>query len=133
MVNKLDVGVLINNVGMSYKFPKDTLDVPPKTIEKLMNLNVHSVVRMSNLILPGMVERKRGTIVNISSSASTFAAPMLAYYGATKSYVNTLSRAMNAEYGRKNISVQVRDAPCCPTYFVWVHIYLESFKLFPLF
>ena len=53
-----------------------------------------------------MLQRKRGAIVNVSSAAGVITSPLLAQYGAAKSYVAMFSRALNAELAGKGIHVQ---------------------------
>lgn len=64
---------------------------------------------MTRTVLPGMAERKRGAIVNISSFASLLANPLLAHYSATKSFMDKLSLGLNAEYRGKGVHVQVQN------------------------
>ena len=61
---------------------------------------------MTRLVLPGMLSQKRGAIINISSAAGVTTSPLLAQYGAAKSYVEMFSRALNAELKDKGIHVQ---------------------------
>ncbi len=58
-------GRAVNNVGISYEYPEFFLGVPADRVQALIDLNVVSVTRMTAMVLPGMVERKRGAIINI--------------------------------------------------------------------
>jgi 17beta-estradiol 17-dehydrogenase / very-long-chain 3-oxoacyl-CoA reductase len=101
-----DVGVLVNNVGISYPFTKYFHELEDVNVEQLISLNVNSTTNMTRLVLPGMLERKRGAIVNIGSAAGVSNSPLLAQYGAAKSYVAMFSKVLNSEYRSKGIDVQ---------------------------
>jgi 17beta-estradiol 17-dehydrogenase / very-long-chain 3-oxoacyl-CoA reductase len=105
-VDGMDVGVLVNNVGISYPFTKYFHELDSERVEQLMTLNVNSTTWMSYIVLPGMISRKRGAIVNIGSVAGVTVSPLLAEYGAAKSYVAFFSKAMNVELEKFNIHVQ---------------------------
>jgi 17beta-estradiol 17-dehydrogenase / very-long-chain 3-oxoacyl-CoA reductase len=116
-LENLDVGVLINNAGMSYDHPEYLHDVDLMTIGSIVSINCAALARMAHVVLPGMISRKRGCIVNISSaSAAVTACPMLAVYAASKSFVVSLSKALAAEYESKGIHIQVRLHALYPMY-----------------
>lgn len=69
---------------MQYLYPMYMTEVPQTTVWDLVNVNVGATTHMTKLVLPGMQERKRGAIVNVSSSAELQPMPLLAVYAATK-------------------------------------------------
>lgn len=102
----VEIGILINNVGMQYLYPMYMTEVPESTIWDLVNVNVGATTHMTKLVLTGMQKRKRGAIVNVSSSAELQPMPLLAVYAATKSYIKSFTEALRIEYKEDNITVQ---------------------------
>lgn len=105
-VKDMNIGVLVNNVGVSYPYPMYFHELSDDNVEQLMTVNVHSMTWMTRIVLPKMVEMKKGAVVNIASAAGVANSPLLSQYGAAKSYVAMFSRAMNYEYESKGISFQ---------------------------
>ncbi|KAM4012603.1 very-long-chain 3-oxoacyl-CoA reductase-B-like [Anomaloglossus baeobatrachus] len=105
----LDIGILVNNVGMAYS-PEPTmfLNVPDlsQKITEIMNCNMMSAVQMTTIVLPKMVQRRKGLIINVSSQAGAHPYPMMALYSATKAFVDFFSRSLSIEYKSKGITVQ---------------------------
>lgn len=102
----LDIGVLVNNVGMSYDHPEYFTQVDDDLCTRLINCNIQSVSQMTRIVLPGMAERKRGLIINLASLSAVIPAPFLAVYAATKAYVESLSESLSVEYASKGVTIQ---------------------------
>jgi 17beta-estradiol 17-dehydrogenase / very-long-chain 3-oxoacyl-CoA reductase len=105
-IRGLNIGVLVNNVGMSYDHPEPFLNTSSEMVNKLILCNIVSVNEMTRLILPQMVERKKGAIINLASLGGAMCTPLLSVYSATKAYVDRFTEGLEYEYGRKGITVQ---------------------------
>ncbi|KAL6518776.1 Very-long-chain 3-oxoacyl-CoA reductase 1 [Orobanche hederae] len=107
-IEGLDVGVLINNVGMSYPCARFLHEVDDKLLNDLIKVNVEGTTKVTRAVLPGMVKRKRGAIVNIGSGAAIVipSDPLYSVYAATKAYVDQFSRCLYVEYKKSGIDVQ---------------------------
>ncbi|OJT02502.1 Very-long-chain 3-oxoacyl-CoA reductase [Trametes pubescens] len=110
----LDIGVLINNAGKSYQYPEDFHATKTQDMEDIVTINISSVVRLTKMLLPGMVERKRGLIVNMGSfSGISVASPMLSAYAGSKSFLSSFTGSLAEEVRGKGVDVE-----CVNTYFV---------------
>ncbi len=100
---KIDVDLLINNAGLGDLGPFATSD--PARNEQIMLVNVIALTSLTRRLLPQMIAKKRGAILNVSSSAGFLPIPGFAVYAATKAYVNSFSEALRAELRGTGVSV----------------------------
>jgi short-subunit dehydrogenase len=99
-----DIDVLVNNAGVgdSGDFANESLE----NIERMIHLNISTLTSLTRHALPGMVERKRGKILNLASMVGFQpGGPGMAVYYATKSYVLSFSRAIRRELRGTGVSV----------------------------
>ncbi len=92
---KIDVDLLINNAGLGDLGPFATSD--PRRNDKMLLVNVVALTSLTRKLLPPMIAKKRGAILNVSSSAGFLPIPGFAIYAATKAYVTSFSEALRAE------------------------------------
>ncbi|TRM69236.1 hypothetical protein BD626DRAFT_473416 [Schizophyllum amplum] len=101
-----EVSVLVNNVGKSHNMPAYLVDVPMEETMDIVQINVNATLRVTYAVLPGMVQKKRGLILNIGSFAGAVPSPMLAPYSGTKAFLSTFSDALGAEVKKDGITVE---------------------------
>jgi short-subunit dehydrogenase len=99
-IAKNDIEVLINNAGfgLNSSFVKSSADDE----QSVVNILVTAPMQLSHAVLPQMVARKSGTVVNVSSVAGYFAA---GHYSAAKAYVTVLSESLHAEVAKHGVKV----------------------------
>jgi len=102
----IEVGVLVNNVGVSHEIPADFVDTSPEELASIINVNVTATLRITSLIAPAMASRKKGLILNMGSFAGAAPTPMLAVYSGSKAYLRTWSDALTAELAPKGVVVE---------------------------
>ena len=96
------VDILANAAGITAEH--GVVDHPEGLWTKVMDVNANGPFRMSRLCLPGMMERKWGRIINISSTAGNVGAPMSPAYCASKAAVLGLTRAVAQEGAAHGVS-----------------------------
>ena len=96
--------LLVNNAGFGTSGPFAELD--PEREEEEIRLNVVALTRLTRAVLPGLVERARGSIINVSSLAGFQPAPLNATYGATKAFVNSFTESLHEELRGSGVRVQ---------------------------
>jgi len=99
----IDVDILINNAGFGLYGRFDQTDYQ-QTLD-LIQVNCAALAGLTNLFLPGMIERKRGRIMNVASIAAFLPGPLMAAYYASKAFVLSLSEAIDEEVRGKGITV----------------------------
>ena len=90
----LDVDILVNNAGFT---TVGDVHANPDRQLGMVRVNVEALVDLTTMWLPGMVERGRGAVIQVASTAAFQPMPVQATYGATKAFVLSFSEATSAE------------------------------------
>jgi len=99
------VDVLVNNAGFATYGPFVELDLG-RELEELQ-LNVVTLTHLTKKLLPGMLARRRGGVLNVASTAGFQPGPLMAVYYATKAYVISFSEALAEELSVTGVTVSV--------------------------
>jgi NAD(P)-dependent dehydrogenase (short-subunit alcohol dehydrogenase family) len=124
------IDILVNTVG-GYRAGTPVHETTLKTWDYMMNLNARSAFIVSKAVIPHMLSRGEGRIINIASSAALKGSANSAAYSAAKSAVARLTESMSAEYKRQGITVNAiipgtidtpenREAMPTADYSLWV-------------
>lgn len=97
------IDALVNNAGFAQYGPFVRAD--PDELDQMLSVNVVASTDLTRALLPGMIERRWGRIVNLGSIGSFAPAPMTAAYAATKAYVLSLSLALTEELKGTGVTV----------------------------
>jgi 2-hydroxycyclohexanecarboxyl-CoA dehydrogenase len=99
------IDVLVNNAGWDVFRP--FVETSPVDWEKIISINLTGALNMHHAVLPGMVERKRGRIVNVSSDAARVGSSGEAVYTACKAGLIGFSKTIAREHARSGITINV--------------------------
>jgi short-subunit dehydrogenase len=101
------VSVLINNAGYSIRGALE--DVSMEALRRIFEVNLFSLIRVTQACLPGMRRRRKGTVVNLSTIVGKFTFPMSGVYSATKHALEAISDSLRMEvrpFGIKVITIR---------------------------
>jgi uncharacterized protein len=99
----IDVDILVNNAGFGLYGP--FVETALATELSMIQLNVVALTELTKRLLPGMIARRRGRIMNVASTAAFFPGPLMAVYYATKAYVLSFSEAIANELEGSGVTV----------------------------
>lgn len=97
------VDVLVNNAGIGWVGLME--DMPGDQVRKLYELNVLAAIELTQRVLPGMLSRRRGHIVNVASIASWVSVPPLTLYSSTKFALLGFSDGLRREVAGRGVRV----------------------------
>jgi len=100
---KIEIEVLINNAGLGDVGPFVTSE--PRRNAEMLGVNIVALTALTRALLPQMLSRKRGAILDVSSSAGFLPIPEFNVYAATKAYVNSFTESLRAELRGTGVSV----------------------------
>lgn len=107
-VGDLKIDVLVNCAGVSR--PGNILDSSEEDVDELVDVNLRGLLHLTRLVLPGMVERDLGHVVNISSIAGIYNFYGHTVYHATKAAVHQISRQLRND----TVGKRIRVTEICP-------------------
>jgi short-subunit dehydrogenase len=99
----IGVDVLVNNAGFATYGPFAELDLDGEL--RMLQVNIVALTHLTRLLLPGMLARKRGRILNVASTAAFMPGPLMAVYYASKAFVLSFSEALNNELSGSGVTV----------------------------
>lgn len=99
-----DIEILVNNAGFGLQGPFHTADIHKHLA--MIHVHVLAAVRLTHAVLPQMIARDRGYVINVSSLASFLTAPAAVSYCATKAYLNSFSKSVQAELQGTSVRIQ---------------------------
>jgi len=100
---RIAVDVLVNNAGFGARGPVAEIGVERQL--EMIEVNVAALTRLTALLLPGMLQRRRGAILNVASTAAFQPGPNQAVYCATKAYVLSFTEALAEEVRGSGVQV----------------------------
>ena len=98
------IDILVNNAGRATT-PTPFVETPEKNWEIVFNLNVYGVFYCTKAVLPQMIERKSGKIINIASGAGISGMPRCVHYGASKAAIIAFTKGLSKEVIGHGINV----------------------------
>jgi 17beta-estradiol 17-dehydrogenase / very-long-chain 3-oxoacyl-CoA reductase len=107
LINGLDIAILVNNVGKSHDIPVSFLETEDAEMEDIITINVKGTLKVTKLIAPGMVMRRRGLILTMGSFGGFLPTPLLATYSGSKAFLQHWSTALGAELKPHGVHTQL--------------------------
>ena len=99
----IQVDVLVNNAG--FGAVGQFVELPLQRQLDMLEVNITALTRLTRLLLPGMVHRRRGGVLNVASTAAFQPGPLMAVYYASKAYVLSFSEAIAEELEGTGVTV----------------------------
>ena len=100
---KIAIDFLVNNAGLGDRGTFVTGE--PERLRQMISVNIVALTMLTRALLPAMIEKKRGAILNVSSSAGFLPIRKMAVYAASKAYVTSFSDAIRGEVRKQGIVV----------------------------
>ncbi|OAX81747.1 long-chain 3-oxoacyl-CoA reductase [Emergomyces africanus] len=107
LIQDLDISILVNNVGRSHSIPTPFVLTPLEEIENIITINCLGTLRITQLVAPGMMQRKRGLIMTMASFAGLLPTPLLATYSGSKAFLQFWSTALGSELQPYGVQVEL--------------------------
>lgn len=102
-----DVGILVNNVGLSHSIPVPFAETPEAEVRDIITINCTGTLRTTQLVASSMIQRKRGLILTMASFGGIMPTPLLATYSGSKAFLQQWSTALSSEMEPHGVKVQL--------------------------
>lgn len=102
-----DVSILVNNVGLSHSIPVPFAQTPEDEMNDIITINCIGTLRMTKLVTPLLIQRKRGLILTMASFGGVLPTPLLATYSGSKAFLQHWSSALGSELAPYDVTVQL--------------------------
>jgi hypothetical protein len=107
---QLEIDMLVNNAG--FGLAGSFSELPAESQLGMIDLNVRALTALTRALVPGMVARRRGYVLNVASAAAFQPGPLMSVYYASKAYVLSFSAALHEELREHGVKVSA----LCPGY-----------------
>ncbi len=112
------VDLLVNNAGFGHYGP--VAQIPWELAERMVGVNIEAAVHLTRLVLPEMLARNSGHIINVASVAGDLVVPPSVLYSATKAFVQAFSEGLYRELRGTGVRVSVVNPGPVRTEFPWI-------------
>jgi len=105
MIEGLEVGILINNVGQSHSIPVPFLQTERKELQDIVTINCLGTLKTTQVVAPGMAQRRKGLILTMGSFGGWTPTPYLATYSGSKAFLQQWSTSLASELQPSGVDV----------------------------
>lgn len=107
-IEGLDIGLVVNGAGLAYPYARFFHEVDLELMDAIVRVNVEGPTWITKAVIPTMIKKKKGAIVNIGSGSTIVlpSYPLVALYAASKAYLAMFSRCISLEYKHQGIDIQ---------------------------
>ena len=107
LIDGLDVAILINNVGLSHNMPVPFVQTTSEEMDGIIEINCRATLKVTQAVVKGMVQRKRGLVLTMGSFGGLVPTPLLATYSGSKAFLQHWSTALGSELAPKGVTVEL--------------------------
>lgn len=107
LIRGREISILVNNVGLSHSIPVPFAETPEKEVKDIITINCTGTLRVTQLVLPGMLQRRHGLILTMASFGGILPTPLLATYSGSKAFLQQWSSALSGEVADRGLKVQL--------------------------
>ena len=104
-VSANEISILVNNAGVNTEFPKMFIENSKDEVESIIGVNCRATTMLTHAILPTMVHRRNGVVINVSSLFGSLSGPLVSVYSGTKNYIDAFTLSLSEELRGSGVSI----------------------------